>query len=398
MAKPKAAAGPVPGPPPGPPRPLPENPILGTSNKQPAVTGNSQTNIGVLGQSLGSAAGPATDGVFGLGQNGVHGQTYSAGGSGVLGEYTAPGSGDGVLGTGPNGVHGKSAVPGGSGVVGEHSGSGAGLTGTSATGIGVSGTSHGASPGVYGYSDGNAGVVGKSSNFNGGWFESAQAEGVRGVSHNANHGAVVGVCTQANGIGVFGYCDDGTGTLVGTGVYGKSNQSGEAGHFDGNVTINGTLTHNGNCSVSGILTVVGDVFLPGADCAEQFDLLGNQSLEPGTVVVIDSGGALRESQQAYDKKVAGVVSGAGEFRPGIVLDRRSARNDRVAVALVGKVYCKVDAKFSPIDVGDLLTTSPTPGHAMRASDSRQTPGAVIGKALRPLSRGQGLIPILVALQ
>jgi hypothetical protein len=68
------------------------------------------------------------------------------------------------------------------------------------------------------------------------------------------------------------------------------------------------------------------------------------------------------------------------------------------VALLGKVYCKVDAQFGAVAVGDLLTTSPTAGHAMKAADPAQAFGAVIGKALRPLTAGQGLIPILIALQ
>jgi hypothetical protein len=68
------------------------------------------------------------------------------------------------------------------------------------------------------------------------------------------------------------------------------------------------------------------------------------------------------------------------------------------VAVVGKVYCKVDAQYAPIEVGDLLTTSPTPGHAMKADDPLRAFGAVIGKALRGLQSGQGLVPILVALQ
>jgi hypothetical protein len=72
--------------------------------------------------------------------------------------------------------------------------------------------------------------------------------------------------------------------------------------------------------------------------------------------------------------------------------------DRMPVALMGKVYCKVDARHSPIEVGDLLTTSSTPGHAMKANDAHKAFGAVLGKALRPLEQGQGIIPILVALQ
>ncbi len=37
-----------------------------------------------------------------------------------------------------------------------------------------------------------------------------------------------------------------------------------------------------------------------------------------------------------------------------------------SVALAGTVTCKADASYGAIQVGDLLTTSPTPGHAMRA--------------------------------
>jgi hypothetical protein len=69
---------------------------------------------------------------------------------------------------------------------------------------------------------------------------------------------------------------------------------------------------------------------------------------------------------------------------------------RAPVALVGKVFCKVDADFAPIAVGDLLTTSPTAGCAMRATD--RAFGAVIGKALASHADGLGLIPILVTLQ
>jgi hypothetical protein len=68
------------------------------------------------------------------------------------------------------------------------------------------------------------------------------------------------------------------------------------------------------------------------------------------------------------------------------------------IALMGKVYCKVDATYGAIDVGDLLTTSPTLGHAMKADDPMKAFGSVIGKALRPLKEGQELIPILIALQ
>jgi hypothetical protein len=172
----------------------------------------------------------------------------------------------------------------------------------------------------------------------------------------------------------------------------------------GNETVGGNLqvargaTVVGDLQVTGNATVMGDILLPGADCAEEFDVGGSAALEPGTVVVMDDSGALRESQEAYDKKVAGVISGAGEYRHGLLLDRKPSHTPRVPLALVGKTYCKVDASYSQIQVGDLLTTSPTAGHAMKATDSSRAFGCTIGKALRVLDHGQGLIPILIALQ
>jgi hypothetical protein len=113
---------------------------------------------------------------------------------------------------------------------------------------------------------------------------------------------------------------------------------------------------------------------------------------------LDSRGSLEASTRPYDRRVAGVVSGAGKFRPGIALDGEAHDPSRRAIALVGKVYCKVDADLAPIEVGDLLTTSSTPGHDMKAQDPAQAFGALIGKALGALADGQGLIPVLVALQ
>ena len=58
----------------------------------------------------------------------------------------------------------------------------------------------------------------------------------------------------------------------------------------------------------------------------------------------------------------------------------------------------MDAQYGAIEVGDLLTTSLTPGHAMRTDDPLKAFGTVIGKALPSLAAGQELIPILIALQ
>jgi hypothetical protein len=142
----------------------------------------------------------------------------------------------------------------------------------------------------------------------------------------------------------------------------------------------------------------GDIVLANADCAEDFEILESAIIEPGTVMVIEEEGKLRQSMKSYDKRVAGIISGAGDCKPGIVLDKKQSCGSRRPIALMGKVFCKVEGDTFPVEAGDLLTTSDVPGHAMKAADPMRTFGAVIGKALRSLKAGKSLIPILIALQ
>jgi hypothetical protein len=157
------------------------------------------------------------------------------------------------------------------------------------------------------------------------------------------------------------------------------------------------LDGNGNVAIH-LDGQTGTCECSGEDCAENFDVAPAGEIAPGTVMVLEPDGRVVRSILPYDTKVAGVVSGGGDLRPGILLsgDRTNTRN-RVPLALAGKVFCRVDARHGPIEAGDLLTTSPTPGHAMRAGDPARAVGAIIGKALRPMRNGSGLIPILVAL-
>ena len=165
------------------------------------------------------------------------------------------------------------------------------------------------------------------------------------------------------------------------------------------VRAEGNISALNNVNAKNI-NVEEDVILANADCAEEFDLEDSSTGEPlpGSVMVLGDEGSVRLSTSAYDKRAAGVISGAGTFKPGIILDRRNSDRRRPAITLMGKVFCKVDTTNGAIEVGDLLTTSGTPGHAMKATDALRGFGAVIGKALRPLKEGQGLVPILVTLQ
>jgi hypothetical protein len=147
----------------------------------------------------------------------------------------------------------------------------------------------------------------------------------------------------------------------------------------------------------------------GSDFAENFDLnvetTGNEAMTPkaeaGMIVSIDpaSPGKLRLSAQAYDRRVAGVISGAGNLKPGMIMGQEGTLADgQYPVALMGRVYCWADASQSAIEPGDLLTTSNTPGHAMKAADAVKAQGAIIGKAMTGLKEGKGLVLVLVNLQ
>jgi hypothetical protein len=138
--------------------------------------------------------------------------------------------------------------------------------------------------------------------------------------------------------------------------------------------------------------------LIGADCAEDFDVDERVDSSPGSVMVIGAEGVLEPCSAAYDSRAVGVVSGAGEYRPAVRLDSAKSERKRAPIGLIGKVFCKVDAHFASIEVGDLLTTSQTVGHAMKVSDRRSAIGATVGKALAPLPSGRGIIPILIVLQ
>jgi hypothetical protein len=314
--------------------------VMGISKSGPGVVAKSEADYGLRASSATSAAVRAT----------------SVGGRGVEGHSTTK-----------------------EGVVGQSDGAAAGVMGISQSGKGVHGTSDN-EVGVFGASINHEGVHAQTTSLTtaaiAAYNQNLAAQGPAVYAEQRGGGAAVtAVVVNQNGVGAAVHAEN---LGNGVGIFAKGRRL--AGLFEGNVEV------------------TGDIRLVNADCAEDFDVSGVEATEPGTVMVLGDDGVLQPSHRAYDKKVAGVISGAGDFRPGIVLDRHDSDGTRQPIALLGKVHCKADASVTAIEVGDLLTTSALPGHAMKASDPFKAFGAVIGKALRPLKEGRGLIPILVALQ
>lgn len=158
----------------------------------------------------------------------------------------------------------------------------------------------------------------------------------------------------------------------------------------GNAIIRGEM----DCEV---LEIAGEGAL---DLAEAFKI-NDEGVLPGMVVAIDAVnvGELRLASLAYDSKVAGIISGAGDLKAGVQLGRNLIEEQgHHPVALTGRVWCYVDASSGAVAPGDLLTTSATPGHAMKAADRMRSQGAILGKAMTALPEGRGLVLVLVTLQ
>jgi hypothetical protein len=336
------------------------------------------TNDGIIGKSISSAGvrgeSERTNGVAGICTEQIadHPRSRHPSSAAIAGYSTSLEWGYGVAGN----IKGV----GGAGVWGSSdndAGKGTGVRGESKNGVGVYGVSQ-ANDGVHGESTGT-GVVGISNGKAG--------TGIFGETVNPEGGAGVWGKSQ-NWVGVFGESQ----TQVG--IWGKAPI---AGRFEGAVEVTGEVR------------VTEDIKLLNADCAEDFDIseLESESIGAGTVMVLTENGSLQSSYREYDRKAAGIVSGAKGYKPALILDRQQSQynnqNDknkkvRLPIALMGKVYCKVDATHSSIEIGDLLTTSSRRGHAMKAEDPMKAFGAVIGKALGSLKDGLGMIPVLVTLQ
>ena len=201
----------------------------------------------------------------------------------------------------------------------------------------------------------------------------------------------------------------GIGVQTGT-LYERAGAGGGFAWYSGGVHNNGQDNNGGGATLmmlngSGDLNVAANASVctltirGGCDVAEPF-AISTPSIVKGSVVVIDDNhaGQLKLSDEPYDTRVAGIVSGANGINPGIALHQDGVFEEGQSVALSGRVYVQADAAYGSIKPGDLLTTSATPGHAMKVTDHAKAQGAILGKAMSGLKDGQGMVLVLVSLQ
>jgi hypothetical protein len=284
----------------------------------------------------------------------------------------------------------------------------------SANGVGVYGYSGAApttynshAPGVYGRSWEGAGVYGISNGANGhgGYFENVGTGiGLFARGHGSwKYDATLRVDNDYTSCGMAGYITNNSDCAT---THFQNNGSGQVlwlvnGGTDAAGTGGGdfiTALNNDASDTQFRVTTSGDVYSDGnfhsggADFAEM--LPATEGLEPGDVLVVGSDGQLAHSSEAYQSSVVGVYSTQPGFVGGQPVEGELAGH--VPLAVMGVVPVKASAENGPIQPGDLLTTSSTPGHAMRAE--RFVGGAIIGKALEGLDEGFGVIQMLVMLQ
>lgn len=109
-----------------------------------------------------------------------------------------------------------------------------------------------------------------------------------------------------------------------------------------------------------------------ADVAEYY--IADQVYAPGTVLEFGGNNEVRETTQSHTTAIAGVVSS----NPAVIMNSSLRHDNRVIIALLGRVPCCVQG---PVGRGDLLVAGSTPGTAVRLDPAQYQPGCVIGKAL-----------------
>jgi len=163
--------------------------------------------------------------------------------------------------------------------------------------------------------------------------------------------------------------------------------------FNGRVdsSIIPTGTRNLGSSTNSWSTVYGGTFSGTATTAKYADLaenyLADGEYEAGTVIALGGSAEVTATVTMKDHRVAGIVS----TNPAHLMNSHLEGEHVVAVALTGRVPCKVIGKVAK---GDMLVSSNVPGYAM--VDNNPKLGTLIGKAIEDkVDDGKGVVEVLV---
>lgn len=383
-----------------------------------AVNGTTIDGVAIRGWAT-SASGDETYGLWGesaaANGRGVYGKASSTSTTGVMfgGFFESAGE----LGVGVHAV--QTATASSSGTVGFGMWGSCTAARTGANSAGVRGTNYGTEaippdefPPI------RYGVWGETMGYGYGVFGHCYATSGIGVRGEAPTIGVSGLATAASGVsyGVLGQSDS-------TGGYGgqfRASASGGIALYTINEPNVGPIIeawNNGDrefyVDSSGDVKCDGAFTGGGADFAERLPAAEPGTLEPGDVVVFgDRPREMTLARHANDPRVVGVYStkpgflggGAGD---GPDLDDPGAAphadtREHLPVALVGIVPVKISGEGGAVRIGDLLTSSNTPGHAMRAAPIGELggrpvfeQGTLIGKAMEDFEGDRGRILMLV---
>ena len=215
------------------------------------------------------------------------------------------------------------------------------------------------------------------------------------LASGENDGTVAG-----HGIATF-YNEHGTRTIKIDGQAGLDNHA-HITMWDGEPGTASSIQINSNWAGSGNSRVVTDVLqiTGGSDLCEGFEVKDDNPITPGMLVSIDplGLGSLQITKEKYDKKIAGIVSGANGVNPGMIMNQEaSIASGSQSIALAGRVYVYANTEGGNIEPGDLLTSSSTPGYAMKSNHVKKSQGAIIGKAMTTIDEN-GFVLVLVNLQ
>ena len=259
-----------------------------------------------------------------------------------------------------------------------------------------------------------AGVLGESTSL--GVKGVGNTIGVKGENSQGDYGYLgytnIGVYGVGIGTGVYGYTrrDATTPVALGTsrGVLAQvilDNASGGAMGVHSSIvgtTVNGTYYSGyfGSGGITGGGTYMGlAADLRTGDAVDIAELIYGAA-EAGDVVVADPENpeTVLPSSNPYDTSVVGIISTKPHLIMGMDIIRNSEGEftediDIVKLAVSGRVPVKVTGSVS---IGDLLTTSSVPGHAMKCDEISKCIGSIVGKALS--ENIDGKVVALVSLQ